>query len=145
MQEYQSAPIEKYVYNQFGTTLVGGYPIQELLKKEDNKYYDGTMVGGGSKHTRFENLVIPAGLLAFSDEFFNSSDSQANSQADVTMEGGGKKVPIKVNKDCEVIDQNLFDKVFDMITKCHGLKPLRTKSNRPGKSGTRKQTNKNKR
>jgi hypothetical protein len=137
MQEYQSAPLEKYVYNQFGTTLVGGYPIQELLKKEDYKYSEG-MVGGGSKHTRFENLVIPAGLLAFSDEYFNSSNSQGDSQTDVTMEGGGKKATIKINKDCDVIDPRLFDKVFDMITKCHGLKPLRTKSNRPGKSGTRK-------
>jgi len=133
MQEYQSAPLEKYVYNQFGTTLVGGYPIQELLKKEEHKY-SGQMVGGGSQHTRFENLVIPVGLLAFSDEYFNSSDSQT----DVTMEGGGKKATIKVNKDCEVIDPKLFDKVFDMITKCHGLKPLRTKSNRQVKSSTRK-------
>lgn len=138
MQEYKQAPLENYVYKQTGSTLIGGYPINELLKKEDTKYNDGTMVGGGSKHTRFEDLVIPAGLLAFSDKFFNSSDSNDDSmQGSNEMEGGGKKATIKENNDCGVIDPKLFDKVFDMITKCHGFKPLRTKSNRV-RSGTKK-------
>jgi len=101
------------------------------------------MVGGGSKHTRFVDLVIPAGLLAFSDEFFNSSNSTDNTTDDSmgTMEGGGKRATIKEIDDCGVIDPKVFDKVFDMITKCHGLKPLRTKSNRV-RSGTRKRSTK---
>lgn len=142
MQEYKEAPLEKYVYKQTGSTLIGGYPINELLKMEDAKYYDGTMVGGGSKNTRFVDLVIPAGLLAFSDEFFNSSsDTTDDSMGSGAMEGGGKKATIKENNDCGVIDPKLFDKVFDMITKCHGFKPLRTKSNRV-RSGTKKRMNK---
>jgi len=144
MQEYKEAPLEKYVYKQTGSTLIGGYPINELLKKEYTKYYGSgdIMVGGGSKNARFVDLVIPAGLLAFSDEFFNSSsDSPDDSMGSGAMEGGGKKATIKESTTCEVIDPKLFDKVFDMITKCHGFKPLRTKSNRV-RSGTKKRMNK---
>jgi hypothetical protein len=82
----------------------------EILEKEMSKQ---ERLGGKSSAkeiglTKFENLVIPAGLVAFSNEYYNYSHGGAGSQ---------DKPKIKV-KHHEHMDNELFNKVFDLITKC---------------------------
>jgi hypothetical protein len=102
--DFEAAPIVKYIYNQTGE--LGGYPMVEILEKEMSKQ---ERLGGKSSAkeiglTKFENLVIPAGLVAFSNEYYAIGGSQ-------------DKPKIKV-KQHEHMDNELFNKVFDLITKC---------------------------
>ena len=101
--EYEKSAIENYIFNK--TTNVGGYPITELLKKETIKYgtlNNNEIIGGG--HARFENLIVPAGLVSFSNQYFN-------------VGGGDCHVNIKTDKNIEVMDDNMFNKFFDRIAK----------------------------
>lgn len=106
--EFEAAPIIKYIYNQTGE--LGGYPMSDILEKEMSKQ---EQLGGKSSAnefglTKFENLVIPAGLVAFSNEYYQPTFGGASSQ---------DKPKIKVNHH-EDMDNELFNKVFDLITKC---------------------------
>lgn len=106
--DFEAAPIVKYIYNQTGE--LGGYPMVDILEKEMSKQEN---LGGKSSAkelglTKFENLVIPAGLVSFSNEYYNYSHGGAGSQ---------NKQKIKVNHH-EDMDNELFNKVFDLITKC---------------------------
>jgi len=106
--DFEAAPIVKYIYNQTGE--LGGYPMVDILEKEMSKQEN---LGGKSNAkelgvTKFENLVIPAGLVSFSNEYYNYSHGGAGSQ---------NKQKIKVNHH-EDMDNELFNKVFDLITKC---------------------------
>ena len=103
--DFEAAPIVKYIYNQTGE--LGGYPMVDILEKEMSKQ---ELLGGKSSAkeiglTKFENLVIPAGLVAFSHEYYNPSRGGAGSQ----------KIK-ETHKDH--MDNELFNKVFDLITKC---------------------------
>ena len=83
--------------------------LQKEMKKENllgnNKFEIGTK--------RFEDLAIPIGILSFSDEYYMKGGEQE------------KKAIIK-EKIHDTIDNELYDKIFDLITRC------------PGKSRTRK-------
>lgn len=66
----QKSITEEYIFNEQRT--VGGYPISNLVDKinETNK-----IIGGGNvldtayvNHSRFENLVLPVGLVTFSHD-----------------------------------------------------------------------------
>lgn len=116
MFEFETSPLEKYIYNDRGTALIGGYPMSEFLKKEADKDKSlNGLVQNDYGISKFEHLTIPIGLLSYSNEYFTRS-----------LLGGAKNPAFKIDqKEIEVIDDKMFDKVFDMITKCHGLKPLR--------------------
>jgi hypothetical protein len=103
--EFEAAPIVKYIYNQTGE--LGGYPMIDILEKEMSKQ---ERLGGKSNakelgFNKFENLVIPAGLVAFSNEYYNPSYGGAVSQ----------KIK-ETHKDH--MDTELYNKVFNLITKC---------------------------
>jgi hypothetical protein len=103
--DFEAAPIVKYIYNQTGE--LGGYPMIEILEKEMSKQ---DRLGGKSSAkeiglTKFENLVIPAGLVAFSNEYYNHSHGGAGSQKIKETHKGH-------------MDNELFNKVFELITKC---------------------------
>lgn len=102
--EFEAATVVKYIYNQTGE--LGGYPMVDILEKEMKKQ---NSLGGKSNVkeiglTKFENLVIPAGLVAFSNDYYSLGGSQ-------------NKTNIKEKKN-EHMDNELFNKVFDLITKC---------------------------
>uniref|UniRef100_A0A6C0JG23 Uncharacterized protein n=1 Tax=viral metagenome TaxID=1070528 RepID=A0A6C0JG23_9ZZZZ len=123
MYEFETSPLEKYVFNEKGSTMIGGYPMTEFLKKESEK--DKSLNGSTKSDygiSKFENLTIPVGLLSYSNDYFKAP-----------LLGGAKSHGFKTDqKEAEVVDEKMFDKVFDMITKCHGLKPLKrsTKSHK---------------
>jgi hypothetical protein len=103
--DFEAAPIVKYIYNQTGE--LGGYPMIEILEKEMSKQ---DRLGGKSSAkeiglTKFENLVRPAGLVAFSNEYYNHSHGGAGSQKIKETHKGH-------------MDNELFNKVFELITKC---------------------------
>jgi hypothetical protein len=132
MYEFETSPLEKYVFNQKGGTMIGGYPMTEFLKKEAEK---GKSLSGLIKPdygiSKFENLTIPVGLLSYSNDYFKGP-----------LVGGAKKQGFKTDqKEVEVVDEKMFDKVFDIITKCHGRKPL-NRSTRRHKDGQGKKTKK---
>jgi hypothetical protein len=104
--EFEAAPIIKYIYNQTGE--IGGYPMVDILHKE----FDKNQILG-SKTTqnefgikKFENLVIPVGLVSFSDDYYSNKTG-----------GSQHKTNIKV-KHHDTVNNELFNKVFDLITKC---------------------------
>jgi hypothetical protein len=106
--DFEAAPIVKYIYNQTGE--LGGYPMVDILEKEMSKQ---EQLGGKSSAkeiglSKFENLVIPVGLVSFSNEYYTPKLMIAGSQ---------NKQKIKVNHH-EDMDNELFNKVFDLITKC---------------------------
>ena len=111
--EFEKPLITQYTYNNNETMTVGGYPLSEFLNKEMNKQ---RMLGGSLDFgsARFENLVIPAGLVSFSNDYFTQGGSHYSK----------KNMKIKQG---EVVDDDLFNKVFDLITKCQGRKRGDTK------------------
>jgi len=132
MFEFETSPLEKYVFNNKGSTMIGGYPMSEFLKKETEK--DKSLSGLEKNDygiSKFEHLTIPVGLLSYSNDYFKPG-----------FLGGAKNPAFKIDqKEVEVVDDKMFDKVFDMITKCHGLKPLKNNTkNRKDSQG--KQTKK---
>jgi hypothetical protein len=106
--DFEAAPIVKYIYNQTGE--LGGYPMVDILEKEMSKQENlgGKLNAKELGLTKFENLVIPAGLVSFSNEYYQPTFGGAGSQ---------DKPKIKVNHH-EDMDNELFNKVFDLITKC---------------------------
>jgi len=101
---FEAAPIAKYIYNQTGE--LGGYPMADIVEKEMAKH---EQIGGKEiGFSKFENLVIPAGLVAFSNDYYTPKLMIAGSQ---------NKTNIK-EKNNEHMDNDLFNKVFDLITKC---------------------------
>jgi len=93
--------VNEYEYNSDNTTA--GYPLALFARKEKEMYED-MQIGGSiesTKFSRFENLVIPAGLIAFSD-------------VDTNQVGGNKQPKVKIING-GVIDEKLFDSVFSTV------------------------------
>jgi hypothetical protein len=114
--EIENSHIGKYIYNEF--LNVGGYPMVEILQKEINKQNSlgGNMNKSELGVSKFNDLIIPAGLLLFSNEYYSKGG-----------EVGGSKHKTQIKEKINgTVDNELFNKVFDLITKC------------PGKSGTKK-------
>lgn len=122
--EIENSPIMKYIFN--NTNNIGGYPMLEILQKETNKQNTLGITKQSEIGTKkFENLVIPVGLLSFSDEYY--------------MKGGEqKKQPIIKENIYGPIDNELFNKVFDLITKCPGKSRTRKNTENPSKKQTKK-------
>jgi hypothetical protein len=121
--EIENSVIMNYVYNETGK--IGGYPMIELLQKEINKQ---NILGGKINNSelgikKFENLVIPLPLLSFSNEYYMKGGEHGKEHS---KQQEREKIPLIKEKMNETIDNELFNKVFDLITKC------------PGKSKTRK-------
>jgi hypothetical protein len=74
-----------YIYNENISPISGGFPIQSL----------------NSIDTKFDNMVIPAGLVIFRDNF-NGGNSQHYKNIQHTIE--------------DVIDDNLFDNLINKIS-----------------------------
>jgi hypothetical protein len=101
--------VNEYEYNSDNTTA--GYPLAIFARKEQ-EMYENMQIGGSSESTkfsRFENLVIPAGLVAFSD-------------VDINQVGGNKAPKMKVIH-AGVIDEKLFDSVFSTVADIKVKKP----------------------
>jgi len=98
---FEKAPIVNYVFNNTGE--IGGYPMFEIVKKEVSKQ---EMLGGSADIglSKFQNLVIPAGLVSFSNDYYK-------------VGGSSEKITVKERQN-EIIKEELFNKVFYMITKC---------------------------
>jgi hypothetical protein len=109
--------IGKYIYNE--SLNIGGYPMVEILQKEIDKQ---NLLGGKTSNSelgvsKFIDLIIPAGLLSFSNEYYSKGG-----------EIGGSLDKIKIKEKTNgTVDDELFNKVFDLITKCPGKS--RTKKN----------------
>jgi hypothetical protein len=67
--------------------------------------------------SKFNDLIIPAGLMSFSNEYYSKGGE---------VGGSNHKTQIK-EKINGTVDNELFNKVFDLITKCPGKS--RTKKN----------------
>ena len=115
--EFNNSHIGKYIYN--GSFKVGGYPMVEILQKEIDKQnsLSGNMNKSELGTSKFNDLIIPAGLLSFSNEYYSKGGE---------VGGSNHKTQIK-EKINGTIDNELFNKVFDLITKCPSSS--RTKKN----------------
>ena len=115
--EFENSHIGKYVYN--NSLNIGGYPMVEILQKEIDKQVS---LGGKTSKTelgisKFNDLIIPAGLMSFSNEYYSKGGEVGGSQHKT-------QIKEKING---TVDNELFNKVFDLITKCQGKS--RTKKN----------------
>lgn len=112
MFDFNPSPIEQYVFNKIQENSVGGYPIVEYIKKENEKRellnngIDGE-VGLGA----FENLVIPAGLVCYSDTYFEKTI------------GGAQPSKIKASKKLDDISEEEFEILFKSVVI---IKPMKT-------------------
>jgi hypothetical protein len=87
--------LENIIYNtNQDDQLVGGYPINKFIS--DNEMVNRMYYGGGNHISRFDDLVIPIGLITN-----KYSDVQNNH---------------KIIKE-EVVNTNLFNTLFDNICK----------------------------
>jgi hypothetical protein len=119
--EIEQLPIVKYIYNESGN--LGGYPMSDIIQKEIDKqnFLGGSINKSELGISKFNDLIIPAGLLSFSNEYYSKS-TEIGGSSNKTQ----KKTQIK-EKINDTIDNELFNKVFDLITKCPGKS--RTKKN----------------
>ena len=84
-----------------GDTTFGGYPITNLI---NNKNEETIMLGGSNKIgiSRFDGLVVPIGLML----------------NDTTSNGGCTQLSnIKLVNTGEIINDDLFDKLFNTVKK----------------------------
>lgn len=114
MFEINPSPIEQYVFNQVQEKLVGGYPIVEYIKKENEKR---RLLNNGADGevglSAFENLVIPAGLVSYSDAYFEKTI------------GGSQSSKMKPVKKLDDISEPEFEVLFASVSI---IKPIK-KSN----------------
>lgn len=98
--EYKKSFAEENVYHHNEGGLVGGYPVMHLIDSQnaENKILGGSTEIGAS---RFENLVVPLGLTS---AFY-----------------GGEHAKKHKTKDMGCIDDEMFDKLFGMITVNDGM------------------------
>uniref|UniRef100_A0A6C0DB00 Uncharacterized protein n=1 Tax=viral metagenome TaxID=1070528 RepID=A0A6C0DB00_9ZZZZ len=120
--------IGKYIYNE--SLNIGGYPMVEILQKEIDKQ---NLLGGKTSNSelgvsKFIDLIIPAGLLSFSNEYYSKGG-----------EIGGSLDKIKIKEKTNgTVDNELFNKVFDLITKCPGNSRTRKNLEKFAKKNTKK-------
>jgi hypothetical protein len=120
--------IGKYVYN--NSLNIGGYPMVEILQKEIDKQ---NLLGGKTSNSelgisKFNDLIIPAGLMSFSNEYYSKGGE---------IGGSIHKTQIK-EKINGTVDNELFNKVFDLITKCPGKSRTKKNLEKLAKKNTKK-------
>ena len=115
--EFENSHIVKYIYNE--SLKIAGYPMVDILQKEIDKQNSlgGNMNKSELGISKFNDLIIPVGLLSFSNEYYSKGGE---------VGGSNHKTQIK-EKINGTVDNELFNKVFDLITKCPGNS--RTKKN----------------
>lgn len=101
---FETSPntLEQYIYN--NTNLYGGYPMTEFIKGENKK--TAKMIGGSHNDiglAKFEGLAIPIGLVSFPHQMCKSF--------------------AKMKSNIEVIDDDLFNKMFESIADVKKHKP----------------------
>ena len=120
--------IGKYIYND--SLKIGGYPMVDILQKEIDK--QNSLGGKTSKSelgvSKFNDLIIPAGLLSFSNEYY-SKGGEIGGSLEKT------KIKEKING---TLDNELFNKVFDLITKCPGKSRTKKNLEKLAKKNTKK-------
>lgn len=107
-------PIQEYVFRD----QVGGYPMENLIYPSSLDTFIGGSNDIGTK--RFENLIIPAGLFCA-----------------VTPIRTGSPCTEAKTKAIEVIDVEMFDRLFESILKSKS-KPGTRKSREPISNRTQK-------
>ena len=104
MVEYGKSILEEYHFTD-GDIMKGGYPIRNLLEEENDKRQ---LIGGGLVQSigidKFNDYAIPIGLLSFQNKAFERNP-----------------VKTKAKREPEVINDDLFDKLFSSITKQRNL------------------------
>lgn len=103
MQNYKPSIIENYVYNNNENGILkGGYPLKMFAEEEE---FRTKMLGGGLVESigieKFDEYVIPIGL------FHQHEDGVAHE----TKTKKYNKKPV------EVIDDDMFDKMFSLVSK----------------------------
>lgn len=124
--EIENASIVNYIYNETGN--LGGYPMVQLIQKEIEKQ---NLLGSKINNSefgsmRFENLIIPAGLISFSNDYYKKGGGLNDNKI---------KIKEKVNG---TINDDIFNKVFDLITKCPGKSRTKKNLEKKIKSRTKK-------
>ena len=95
MFEFSPTAIEQYVFNKtINGTLIGGFPLTDFIKSENHDM-------GVS---RFENLVVPVGLLSYVNKPSAQTGGNANYKPKKEIVGN-------------VMDSDVFDKLFYKMTK----------------------------
>lgn len=119
--EIEQLPIAKYIYNESGN--LGGYPMSDIIQKEidKQKFLGGSINKSELSTSKFNDLIIPAGLLSFSNDYYSKGEEIGGSSHKTQQK---TQIKEKIN---DTIDNELFNKVFDLITKCPGKS--RTKKN----------------
>ena len=120
--------IGKYIYN--NSLNIGGYPMVDILQKEIDKQ---NSLGGKTSNSelgisKFNDLIIPAGLMSFSNEYYSKGGE---------VGGSHHKTQIK-EKINGTVDNELFNKVFDLITKCPGKSRTKKNLEKLAKKNTKK-------
>lgn len=126
--EIENLPIVKYIYNE--SFKIGGYPMVDILQKEIDKQNSlgGNMDKSELGTSKFNDLIIPAGLLSFSNEYYSKVGE---------VGGSNHKTQIK-EKINGTVDNELFNKVFDLITKCPGKSRTKKNLEKLAKKNTKK-------
>jgi len=112
MFQVNPSALEQYIYNMDNI----GYPISEYVKRENHKT---RMLGGSGVRrqdvgfAKFEDLVIPAGLVSYSNHYFEENCSG---------------ISAKSKGDYEVIADDHFDKLFGLVAKIKEKKPPANKT-----------------
>ena len=132
--EYQSFPENNIFVNSNSNDenlepeYHGGYPIQNLLEKYKN--CENRLNGGNSentKFTRYENMVIPFGLvLEKRSSHLHINQSESSSDSDEEDEHDNKH-------EDELISDEMFDKLFYSVGKSQGKTDSKTRKQKKSK------------
>lgn len=91
--------LEQYHFTE-GEKLKGGFPIRILLEEDQEKK---NLIGGGLVESigmdKFNDYAIPIGLVSFQDKPFKLTEKKSS------------------NREPEVINDDLFDKLFSAVSK----------------------------
>jgi hypothetical protein len=87
--QFENSFVDNYVFHEDGDIISGGYPIQKLVLEPLD--------------AKFDNMNIPTGLVM-------------DNVSTKTAVGGGAHYHKSQNSDMEVIDDELFTKLFHNIS-----------------------------
>ena len=110
--EYKNSYLADSVYNHNAGGLVGGYPVMHVI---DSQNTENKMLGGSTEigASRFENLVVPIGLTS---AFYGGENAKKQRQK---------------AKDMGCIDDDMFDRLFGMVTVNEKANQRTTKKHMP--------------
>jgi hypothetical protein len=99
------SPLEQYVFN--NDYDVGGFPMTEYIKHNNNRKKE--ILGGTATPlkpfnncARLSELSIPIGLVSYSNQYIDSLPYLTNKHT---------------NTNIDVIDENMFEHIFNTIAK----------------------------